>query len=294
MQSIGYKAVNRRKAIRGFVPEHRHQMHTAEGRTAWEKKHYKELEPYLLKWQAAVAILCKSEVFTQGLYDFFAGRKFYQGFNQAKLSDILGYLESRYGAYVRKDITTSERNILSSIGKDIYNGISIQDVRIFPEVYYPYMDRLYYDHINWNRVPMGVGFIMEHEKDLNKFVFGTELDIDIISSDGISGCHCNSCITALPTSSLLKVVKVSDTTLNQLLDYPILLIGYKFEGNTTFYRHNSDCYCTIKNTTHRQGCQLGVVVGGTICGKPKGKGSNPCSHGDHICERESNPGSPPL
>jgi hypothetical protein len=192
MQTIGYTSVQRHKAFRGFVPEHRYTVHSAEGRKAWELQHYTELEALLLKWQLALAILIKSQVFTDGMYDFFAARKFYKGFDQARLSEILLYLENRFGAYLRKDITQSEREILRSVHKAIYEGVVIGGVRIFPEVYYPYMDKLYFDHANWNRVPKGVGIadVLGHKE---KYVFANVNSGNTVTQakESEKGCGCS-------------------------------------------------------------------------------------------------------
>jgi hypothetical protein len=285
MQTIGFTSVQRHKAFRGFVPEHRYTVHSAEGRKAWELQHYTELEALLLKWQLALAILIKSQVFTNGMYDFFAARKFYKGFDQARLSEILLYLENRYGAYLRKDIAQSERDILRSVQKDIYEGVVIGGVRIFPEVYYPYMDKLYFDHANWNRVPKGVGIadVLGHKEN---YIIA---NVHLLPSQGADnksegGCGCAGsdcgCKGNLEKLTSFGETKIKDVDWLQVPTYeaysemvksPFIFIGYWIKtGVYAFPREVTDCTCTIpvgsESTDAASWCKPGNNGGGW-CGK---------------------------
>jgi hypothetical protein len=282
MQTIGYTSVQRHKAFRGFVPEHRYQVHSAEGRKAWELQHYAELEALLLKWQQALSILIKSQVFTDGVYDFFASRKFYKGFDQARLSEILLYLENRFGAYLRKDITQVERDILRSVHKDIYHGVVVNGVRIFPEVYYPYMDKLYFDHANWNRVPKGVGIadVLEHKE---KYII---TNVHSLHSQGVEekseggcgctgsdcGCKSNQNFNELsnPTSIHgIQRVSVKDfEAYKKIVLSNIIFIGYSVHSGFEMPRLAADCYCTRPSIDNLYSHSFCSQYGGAgYCGK---------------------------
>jgi hypothetical protein len=288
MQTIGFTSANRHKAFRGFVPEHRYTVHSAEGRKAWELQHYTELEALLLKWQLALAILIKSQVFTDGVYDFFAERKFYKGFDQARLSEILLYLENRYGAFLRKDITQSERDILRSVQKDIYEGAVIGGVRIFPEVYYPYMDKLYFDHANWNRVPKGVGIATEFDEN-NKYIV---LNLDtvektnaIINNNGSScggsdsGCGCSGSLSMgnMPRNTVLK--QLASIHVDTFEEYtkvfrsPYIFISYWILGGLDMPIVDSECFCEVPGVSRPSYCGQPSGNKGGWCGKyPCGSG----------------------
>jgi len=288
MRSIGFTLANRHKAFRGFVPEHRYQVHSAEGRKAWELQHYTELEALLLKWQLALAILIKSQVFTDGVYDFFAARKFYKGFDQARLSEILLYLENRFGAYLRKDITQVERDILRSVHKDIYHGVVVNGVRIFPEVYYPYMDKLYFDHANWNRVPKGVAVAKEFDEN-NKYIV-LKLHASEISNTAFnsakslcgcsdSGCGCSNKLNVGEKSLNTRLKNIEMVQVDTFEEYtnvfrsPFIFIAYWILGGLEMPIVDSECYCNVPGVSQPSYCGQPAGNKGGWCGKyPCGSG----------------------
>jgi hypothetical protein len=287
MQTIGYTSVQRHKAFRGFVPEHRYTVHSAEGRKAWELQHYTELEALLLKWQQALAILIKSQVFTDGVYDFFAKRKLYFGFEQARLFEILMSLEDRYGVYYPKDITNAEIAIIQSVQKDVYEGILVHGVRIFPEVYYPYMDKRYFDHINWNKQPEGVA-IADVLQIKGNYILASLAAIPSVNNQiGKGSCGCSGC-GGSGTQNYVKIMNqvipmVKDVNWIQVLsheDYidtvkgPYIFIGYWVKGGGVLPRELAQCHCITNKasghatcTTPYQGASLGQWCGRSPCSK---------------------------
>jgi hypothetical protein len=274
MLSIGISQALNRKKIQTIGNPYTNLLRTKQGRINWELKNYSELEKILTRWQKAVFIMAQSQVFTEGLYDFFSKRRNdLVGFDSAMLKDVLLYIRKEYGNYLRKDISAEDLHFIRSVDKEIQQGVNIERNRIFPTVYYPYMDKQYFDHSNWNKIPTGISISdVLFRKKINSIIHTVD------EQESKSGCNSNCNCSSNSSSKKPGYNSQNENFLETLkiqAKMPILYVGYSDINGHTGYYLNSDCGCQI---------QYGGLPGDTLqaprCksdGRGQFCGKQPCS-----------------
>lgn len=251
MITAGLEKILRRRSIQSDGLYTNQSLRTKQGRKQWELRHYDQLEKNLLNWQNAIIALTQSEIFNEGLYYFFTRNQ--PKYFLAPIKAIMNYIDQEYGNYLRLDISAIDRRRIKDLISETHTGIKIGSNRIFPTIHYPFLDRQYFNHANWNKQPENV-VVME--------VLATKNQISIIDQNSNTSqkcsctekesCGCNkekSCSERI-SSDLTNLQK---TKMGNLQDYlsefrskPIIHVGYAdllgHSGSILYVR----CYCQIQ------------------------------------------------
>lgn len=266
MVSIGLKKTLSKKELPGLTTQFRYDLNTEQGRTKWELENFNFLEKILTRWHNAVHILSNSQVFTDGVYEYFSNKtSSRKGLAPIKLKEILLFIKNKYKNYLRIDISEEDLKIIFEFESELQKGIRIGFNTIFPVLYYPYMEKQYYDHANWNKVPEAISISdVLYRKDKYVIKHLTKIDINPFSKSKMSSenesCSCKEGKKCGSSECNCNRISNNDSTLNRgsgnliltlekFAPYnqkPILFVGY---GDTSGYNGNimvAKCYCQVK------------------------------------------------
>ena len=247
MLSIGLSKALNRKEIQTIGNPSTNLLRTKQGRRNWELKNYSELEKILTRWQQAVFIMAQSQVFTEALYNFFSEkRNDIPGYDLTRLKDVLLYIQKKYGNYLRKDICANDLQLILSLDKDFQQGVIVEGNRIFPTVYYPYMDRQYFDHANWNKQPHSIAVVeVLANKDLiSEIKLNTEKNTTCqCSKESSCGCKGNTKNNIDKLQPKIHQFSKHGPLIERL---PVIHIGYTDLFGHSGTIQNAACYCVIQ------------------------------------------------
>jgi hypothetical protein len=266
MVSIGLSKALNRKEIQTIGNPSTYLLRTKQGRINWELKNYSELEKVMLKWHNAVYILSHSQIFTDGIYEYFAFKDpSDKNFSTNRINDIIQFISSKYKTYLRRDISEEELQNINDFLVDIRKGHKIDNNIIFPVIYYPFMDKSYYDHANWNKVPEAVGISdIIHRKKKYRVRKLKKIDINPYSKSNNkcsnNNCTCKeslsnenklcNCKTTLNDSTAgIEEPKLLNLSLDEFQPFnqkPIIYVGYGDTFGHTGYKLIARCKCMIR------------------------------------------------
>lgn len=264
MVTTGLKRILERRGFEKSPLFSVNNINTSGGRINWELYNYVSLEKILLKWHHALYVLSHSQVFTDAVYESFSGKMFTRrGLPPRRLSYIITIANNKYGDFLRRDISDSDSTLVKELIIDAFKGVKIGQNIIFPVIYYPYMDKQYFDHANWNKVPVYISISdVLHRKDKYLIYELKKVDIDPYSSlkkDKVK-CSCSTSLLSENSSCSCKGDQNNFSnnpndvinkfiSLNQFSKFsqkPILYIGY---GDLTGYGGYiliQQCRCHIR------------------------------------------------
>lgn len=264
MKSYGIKSYGSQRRIYSFSTNINFlssRKNLLQGREVWEFENYTEIEGILTRWQDYMACLSSDSIFNIGLLRFFSDSNISQSGGRIKdysvrIKDFAAYMNKYFRWDIFAHLSHSGREITPAMIQifrtEVSNGILISGNRIYPVLYYPFMDGEYFNHSNWDGYMLGVsiGTVVPFRR--NEYS---------IKSKKISNCGCGN------GGSGCADIKNEIYSMDDYNDQqPVLYIIYGDNSNHVFLKPKANCFCVVHPTENtKQDCQLGGK--GVGCGK---------------------------
>lgn len=250
MLSIGLSKVSERKSMDFKGNPILQMLRTKDGRIIWEKKNYPRLKEILERWQYAVYLYSKSQLFTEGLYEFIHSKKrFEKNSNSVRLSELLNFVERRFGTNTWNEVDTTDEIFLKKINHEILNGVKIDELRIFPLIYFPFMDIRYYNHSNWDKKPIGIvsSDILDYDESISILYRKEPQYSNTVEKNKCnnSGCKCNNNQSEINYNSE-NPFPVKRDMYKSLFSKPVLFVTYVDFTGYSGYIMDTRCNCQIQ------------------------------------------------
>lgn len=302
MKSFALKKIENTKLLRSGISSKVNVFNSNENKLYWEQRNQTQLLNRLKNWQFIIANFLKDGVFASGVYEYYKINKHKTRAYSVRVSEILLYLDHKkhFSLHYTKVINNCSQNTINSekisrFIKEAKSGVVIDGNRIFPEIYFPFMDEQYFNHFDWNKKIIGVAIT-----DLNRFV-KDQFKIIYISKpeteNKLHNCACNkqaeSRVNKFVLTDATKDYYLDESNFYSSINSPILFIGYTLGTSTNHYRELSNCFCSTAGKGDKCGFTLASATGnsggGTFCWKvtKNSPGGRPCAPGDPKCETKT-------
>jgi hypothetical protein len=295
MKTIGLIRIENQKLIRSGISYKSKTIHANEIHKAWETRNNEKLLKILENWQFIIANLLKDGLFSYSIYEYFLSKTKSKQYYNCHMSDILIYLDNqkkfnlqftkRINNCISKNLSIKEIN---KFKKDVFTGIVIDGKRVFPELYFPFIDNQYYNHFDWNKRIIGVALANFNDLRIsNLTIYYTGLE------KGVHGeinhhCNCQNETTSKTTVDghelYAKKVLLSKEKYWAEFEKPLLFIGFTDKFTDEFNKPMKvDCWCSTNSPGQ---CGAGAIFATQACGKAKRdvNGQPKCSDNNHLCK----------
>lgn len=296
MRSLALKRIEHKKLLRSGISSSIKDIQFPKNKLDWERKNHKQILTLLVDWQLITANLLKDGLFSNGIYEYFKYHAKKSTAYNCSFKEILNFLRNKKGFTPLESILLYncqskylEKKRIKEFIKNVYSGIVIDGRRIYPELYFPFIDEQYYNHFDWNKRIIGVALADFSNPNIrNHTICYIEQEGNKFSHGGLE-CGCkkeSSEVSKLNQHLHVNSVKYNPEMYFSQLEKPLLSIGISDRFTTIFQKEmKRQCWCSTNSPGQ---CHVNATFANEKCGKsirtPNGAD---CSQNNTMCSKVS-------